>query len=71
LQTFIEAYTAGRRLIRKEMELLPVYIQWTALGMAFWHLKNHLIDAKNPRQERRVLELLERIEHIKQNIIYP
>ncbi len=70
LQLFIRTYAAKRKLIKEEMELLPVYIQWAALGMAFWHLKNHLIDAKNPRQERRVLELLERVEHINQNPIY-
>lgn len=64
LDNFITTYQITRKLTKTELELLPVYIQWTALGMISWHLKNQLIDKQNPRQERRVLELLEHIESV-------
>ncbi len=72
LATFIKTYQATRKLTKTELELLPVYIQWTALGMASWHLKNQLISTKNPNQERRVLELLKHVESVNTRLLqYP
>jgi len=64
LDTFIKTYQTTRKLTKTELELLPAYIQWAALGMASWHLKNQLINTQNPRQERRVLELLKHVESV-------
>ncbi len=59
---FMKTYDSRRPLTPEEKELLPVYIRWTALAMASWHLENHLMYKPYPRQEKRVRELLERTE---------
>lgn len=59
-ETFMESYQKIRKLSIEEKESLPVYIKWTALGMAFWHL-NKLVQKDNLQQRKRVEELLERV----------
>ncbi len=59
-ETFMESYQKTRKLSIEEKESLPVYIKWTALGMAFWHL-NKLVQKDNLQQRERVEELLERV----------
>ncbi len=60
LDVFLKAYGQKRPLTSKEEQLLPVYIRWTALAMASWHLWYHLLFRPNAKQEKRVRELLER-----------
>ncbi len=64
LEVFLYAYNQKRPLEDTEKELLPRYIQWTALGMASWHLQYHLIYKPDPRQEKRVRELLDRVSYL-------
>jgi len=61
---FLRAYEQKRSLEDVEKELLPHYIGWTALGMAAWHLRHHLMSRPDARQERRVRELLDRVEYL-------
>ena len=64
LEIFLDAYNQKRPMESTEKELLPHYIRWTALGMASWHLRHYLIFRADDRQEKRVLELLKRAEHL-------
>ncbi len=64
LKYFLTAYNNIRPMEDIEKELLRYYIRWTALGMASWHLRYHLIFKPYARQEKRVRELLERVEKI-------
>jgi len=64
LEVFLNAYSPIRLLTPQEKELLPLYIRWAALAMASWHLRYHLLFQPDPRQEKRVRELLERTEHL-------
>ncbi len=64
LEAFLYAYNQKRPMESIEKELLQPYIQWTALGMASWHLRYHLMFRSDNRQEKRVGELLERVEHL-------
>jgi len=64
LEVFLYAYNQKRPMENIEKELLQPYIQWTALGMASWHLRYHLIFRADNRQEKRVWELLERVVHL-------
>lgn len=68
LSTFLENYQKRRKLIPEELESLPDYIRWTALGMAYWHF-NKLVSHDNPRQKKRVEELLERVKNVANKII--
>ncbi len=61
-ETFLENYQKERKLSIEERESLPVYIKWTALGMAYWHL-NKLVQKDNLQQRERVQELLERVRN--------
>ncbi len=60
LDAFLKAYNQKRPLTPQEENLLPVYIRWTALAMASWHLRYSLLFRPNPKQEKRVRELLAR-----------
>ncbi|MCF7859022.1 MAG: homoserine kinase [Candidatus Cloacimonetes bacterium] len=64
MNTFLKNYSKVRPLTKKEIELLPVYIHWTALGMVSWHLKR-LIGHKNDRQLTRARELMDRVKVIR------
>ena len=64
LEIFLDAYNQKRPMENIEKELLPLYIRWTALGMASWHLHYHLISRPDDRQEKRVWELLDRVRHL-------
>jgi homoserine kinase type II len=57
----ISQYESIRSLTIKEVEQLPLYIQWAAHGMIFWHLRNNLLNSSNHTQEKRVRELMERV----------
>ncbi len=64
LETFLSAYNKNRPMENTERELIQPYICWTALGMASWHLRYHLMFRADDRQEKRVWELLGRVEHL-------
>ncbi len=64
LEVFLDAYNQKRPMENIEKKLLPLYIQWTALGMASWHLNYHLMFRADARQESRVRELLDRVEYL-------
>jgi len=64
LESFLSAYNQKRSMENIEKELLQPYICWTALGMVSWHLRYHLMFKPDDRQEKRVWELLERVEHL-------
>lgn len=64
LKVFISNYNKVRPLSRTELELLPIYIQWTAHGMVSWHLQR-LMECKHERQLVRTIELMERVKRIK------
>lgn len=64
LEVFLYAYNQKRPMENTEEEMLPYYIRWTSLSMASWHLRYHLMYRPDARQEKRVRELLERVEHL-------
>jgi len=64
LITFLQTYNQKRPMEKSEKMLLPHYIRWTALGMASWHLRYHLMFRPDSKQEKRVRELLERASHL-------
>lgn len=64
LEAFLSAYNQKRPMESIEKELLQPYIQWTALGMALWHLRYRLMFRPDDRQEKRVWELLDRVENL-------
>ncbi len=64
LKVFISYYNKVRPISKIELDLLPIYIQWTAHGMVFWHLQ-HLIESKHDRQLARTIELMERVKGIR------
>ncbi len=66
-ETFMESYQRKRKLSLTELDSLPDYIRWTALGMAYWHLSK-LIQKDNLKQRRRVEELLERVGNLASEI---
>ena len=66
-ETFLENYQKKRKLSLAELDSLPDYIRWTALGMAYWHLSK-LIQKDNFKQRRRVEELLERVRNVASEI---
>ena len=65
LEIFLDAYNQKRPMENIEKELLPLYIRWTALGMVSWHLNYHLMFRADARQEKRVRELLDRVEYLR------
>ena len=65
MHELIKKYESVRKLNRKERELLPYYIQWTAHGTIYWHLRNNLLYAKNDIQLKRVEELIKRVKNLK------
>ncbi len=66
LEIFISNYNKVRPLSQIELDLLPIYIQWTAHGMVSWHLQR-LIERNNDRQLARAIELVERVKRIRKN----
>lgn len=75
LQCFVATYQSERTLEEKEIELLPQFIQWCALGMASWHLRFDMLHTYNKDQVDRVRQLLSRVaameadmENIKKNV---
>ena len=60
LKVFIENYNNVRPLSKIEMELIPIYIKWTAHGMVSWHLQR-LMERRYDRQLARTIELMERV----------
>ena len=64
LKVFISNYNKVRPLSKTELELLPIYIQWSAHGMVSWHLQR-LMECKHERQLVRTIELMERVKRIK------
>ncbi|MEA2095902.1 MAG: homoserine kinase [Candidatus Cloacimonadota bacterium] len=64
LKVFISNYSKVRPLSKTELELLPIYIQWTAHGMVSWHLQR-LMECKHERQLVRTIELMDRVKRIK------
>jgi len=64
LKVFLNNYNKIRSLSKMELELLPIYIQWTAHGMVSWHLQR-LIKHINKRQLARTIELMERVKKIR------
>ncbi len=65
LKVFISNYNEVRRLSKMELELLPIYIQWTAHGMVSWHLQR-LMECKHDSQLARTIELMERVKGIRE-----
>ncbi|MCG8475360.1 MAG: homoserine kinase, partial [Cytophagales bacterium] len=63
LKILLEAYEQERKLSSLEKELLPDYIRWGAVGMAYWHLR-HLINRPFAKQQSRVEELLARANYL-------
>lgn len=75
LHGFLQTYQMERTLEDKEIELLPQFIQWCALGMASWHLQFDMLHTYSKDQVDRVRQLLSRVadvdadmENIKRNI---
>lgn len=64
LKTFVQKYNNIRPLTKTELELIPVYIQWTAHGMVSWHLQR-LMKHQYERQLVRTIELIERVKLIR------
>ena len=64
LKVFISNYNKVRPISKIELDLLPIYIQWTAHGMVFWHLQR-LIEREHDRQLARTIELMERVKGIR------
>ena len=62
MKTFLREYDNLRPLSEKEWQLLPYYIQWAAHGMLSWHLRHYLMFRENPKQLKRVVELMNRVK---------
>jgi len=60
LSVFLKEYQNIRKLTHQESELLPIYINWAAIGMVSWHL-GELLKQRNEKQLERVKELLARV----------
>ena len=60
---FLAGYEAKRSLQPAESESLPLFLRWTPLAMAGWHLRRYSI-APNPRQAGRIEQLLQRAQAI-------
>lgn len=65
LKVFISNYNKIRPISKIELDLLPIYIQWTAHGMVSWHLQR-LMECKHNRQLARTIELMERVKGIRE-----
>ena len=65
LTTFLKEYDKIRPLTEKEWKLLPYYIQWGAHGMISWHLRHYLMFKENPKQLKRVTELMNRVKRLR------
>jgi homoserine kinase type II len=64
LTVFLKTYESRRRLTAREHKLLPVYLRWTALAMASWHLRYPHFLHPSKKQEKRIRELLTRVENL-------
>ena len=62
-RSFLAGYEAGRPLDRVERGSLPLFLRWTPLAMAGWHLRRYSL-APSPRQARRIDQLLRRAETV-------
>ena len=62
-RNFLAGYEAGRSLDPAERKSLPLFLRWTPLAMAGWHLRRHSI-TPNPRQAERIDQLLQRAQTI-------
>ena len=62
-RSFLAGYEAARSLEPDERKTLPLFLRWTPLAMAGWHLHRHSI-APNPRQAGRIDQLLQRAQTV-------
>ena len=62
-RSFLAGYEADRSLEPDERKSLPLFLRWTPLAMAGWHLHRHSI-APNPRQAERIDQLLRRAQTV-------
>ena len=62
-RSFLAGYETERSLGADERNGLPLFLRWTPLAMAGWHLRRHSI-APNPRQAERIDQLLRRAQQI-------
>ncbi len=62
-RNFLAGYETGRSLEPDERESLPLFLRWTPLAMAGWHLRRHSI-TPDRRQAGRIHQLLQRAETI-------
>ncbi len=62
-RSFLAGYEAGRPLDPGERESLPLFLRWTPLAMAGWHLRRYSL-TPNPRQAGRIDQLLQRAETV-------
>ncbi len=66
MNAFLREYNKIRPLTQEEKQLLPYYIQWSAHGMISWHLRYSLIYKGNHKQLKRVQELMNRVEILRE-----
>ena len=69
MESFLAAYHQIRPITQDEFGLLHEYIQWAAHGMISWHLRYFLIHRKNPKQLKRVQQLMQRVKTLRKNRI--
>ncbi len=70
LKHFLKTYESLRPFTVTEKKLLFPYLRYTALAMASWHLRYHLLQRPDTKQEKRVWELLERADQIEKYADY-
>ena len=58
-RSFLAGYEARRPLAPDERESLPLFLRWTPLAMAGWHLRRYSL-APSSRQAMRIDQLLQR-----------
>jgi len=69
MKSIISTYETIRPLTESEKHVLPYYIQWAAHGMLYWHLRNNMLYELNTTQVDRVMELMNRVQKLRENTI--
>ena len=62
-RSFLSGYESGRSLAPDERESLPLFLRWTPLAMAGWHLRRYSL-TPSLRQGERIDQLLKRAETV-------
>ncbi len=67
LTLFLHKYNRIRRFTKRELDLLPYYIQWGTHRIILCHLEHRLLQEKTAKQLSRVQELIERVKILRES----